>query len=92
MEIWEDMSSGLTGRYSASLSDITSFKGTKSPQREAQTNDREEKDRKRPESFQSEGSKWYCIAHYTLQITFLAIVWFQTIISMRQAGQIPSVE
>lgn len=50
------------------------------------------KERKRPESFQAQGSKWYCTAHYTLQITFLAIVWFQTIISMKQAGQISLVE
>lgn len=39
------MSSGLTGRYSASLSDITSSKGTKSPQREAKTNDRKKTER-----------------------------------------------
>lgn len=51
------------------------------------TNDGEKKERKRPDSFQAQGSKWYRTVYYTLQITFLAIVWFQTIIPMGQAGQ-----
>lgn len=51
------------------------------------TNDGEKKERKRPDSFQAQGSKRYRTAYYTLQITFLAIVWFQTIIPMGQTGQ-----